>query len=261
MPEGDTIFRTAVQLRKVLDGEIIADASGRWEIENAASLIGFRVTGIESRGKHLLIHFDDGRVVHSHMGMTGAWHIYRVGEAWGKSERAAALVLTTDRFCVVCFSPKLIELVSAQRLKRDEYLNRLGPDLLGPPVESRTILERFHTQKSVPIGQAVMNQTVICGIGNVYKSEVLFLEQIHPATPVGSLSDEQILAIVEQAVRLMRRNLEGHPRRTRFLPGSATWVYSRARQPCFKCGTAVAMIRQGDLGRSTYFCPTCQANA
>ncbi len=259
MPEGDTIFRTAVQLRKVLDGETIVDASGRWEVEDAASLIGRRMEGIESRGKHLLMHFDDERVVHSHMGMTGSWHIYRPKEAWQKSERAAALTLRTDRFCVVCFSPKLIELITTQRLRRNEYLNRLGPDLLGPRPNDRELLTRFRSQNPVPIGQVVMNQTVVCGIGNVYKSEVLFLERIHPLTPVAVLSDQQILAIVKRSIDLMRRNLEGYPRRTRFSPGGNAWVYGRMGSECFKCGVAIEMLRQGDLARSTYFCPQCQA--
>ncbi len=258
MPEGDTIFRIAVQLRKVLENQPIVESRGRWEVEDAASLVDRCVDGIEARGKHLLMHFDDSRVLHSHMGMTGSWHIYRHGEAWQKSQKAAALVLETEKFVVCCFSPKLIELITATRLKRNEYLNRLGPDLLGPTPEDSIVLRRFRSQNAVPIGQVIMNQTVVCGIGNVYKSEVLFLEQIHPLTLVRDLTDEQLLNIVKRSIDLMRRNLESYPRRTRFSQGGNVWVYSRSGDECLKCGAEVKMIRQGDLGRSTYFCPDCQ---
>lgn len=190
--------------------------------------------------------------------MTGSWHIYRHGEAWQKPERAAAIVMKTEKFVVVCFSPKLVELITAQQLKRDTYLNRLGPDLLGVETNREDVLVRFRTQNAVPIGQAIMNQTVVCGVGNVYKSEVLFLENIHPLTRVRDLSDKQIEKVVKRASDLMRRNLEGYPRRTRFSPGGNVWVYLRSGDECRKCGTIVAMIRQGDLARSTYYCPTCQ---
>jgi endonuclease-8 len=258
MPEGDTIFRAATQLRKVLVQKTIVRASGRWEIPDAESLSGQPVDGIEARGKHLLIHFGDRRVVHSHMGMTGSWHIYRHGEAWQKSERAAALVLQTERFVVVCFSPKLIELVSATCLRRNEYLNRLGPDLLGPTPDADMVLRRFRSQNPLSIGEVVMNQTVVCGIGNVYKSEVLFLERLHPLVPVGSMTDDKIAAVVQQAIDLMKRNLKGYPRTTRFAAGENVWVYGRRGKECFECGSDIDMIRQGALARSTYFCPSCQ---
>jgi len=258
MPEGDTIYRTAAQLRRVLEGRTVSAARGRWEVEDAATLAERRCDSIETRGKHLLMHFDDQRVLHSHMGMTGSWHIYRRGEPWRKSQKAAAIVLDLEDFVVVCFSPKLLELVSSVQLKGNNYLRRLGPDLLGSSLDRDEIVARFRTQDRVSIGQAVMNQTVVCGIGNVYKSEVLFLETIHPLTPVRDLTDHQIWSLVERSEQLMRRNLEGYPRRTRFLPGEKLWVYDRSGDPCLKCGTRVEMIRQGDLGRSTYFCPECQ---
>jgi len=259
MPEGDTIHRTAFNLRKVLDGEAIRSARGRHEIPDAESLAGTTVMGIEARGKHLMIHFDDDRVLHSHMGMTGSWHIYRLADEWQRPERQAAIVLKTGRWCVVCFNPKLIGLVTERTLLRDNHLQRLGPDLLGPPVDPRTIVARFRTQDSVAIGEAVMNQTVVSGIGNVYKSEVLFLEAINPQIPVGRLSDQQILNIVDRAASLMRSNLGGQMRRTRFREsGARVWVYGRRNESCFTCGALIEMIRQGDLARSTYFCPECQ---
>ena len=243
----------------MLHGQIIRDAGGRHEVPDANSLTGSTVSGIEARGKHLVIHFDNDRVLHTHMGMTGSWHIYRLDDDWQRPLRQAAMVLKTDRWCVVCFNPKLIELVTARKLLRNHYLQRLGPDLLGPPIDPTAIVARFRTQNSAAIGEAVMNQTVVSGIGNVYKSEVLFLEGVHPRAAVSQLSDAQIVSITDRAIWLMQQNLGGHLRRTRFREsGNRVWVYGRQNEECFQCGTTIRMLRQGDLARSTYFCPACQ---
>ena len=155
--------------------------------------------------------------------------------------------------------PKQIRLLTSLQLRRDPYLQRLGPDLLGPPIDDSVVISRFRTQNAVAIGEAVMNQTVTSGIGNVYKSEILFLEGIHPLTLVGDLPDSALLQIRDRAVFLMKRNLENKPRRTRFRPDQQqVWVYGRANEDCLKCGTVLKLIRQGELARSTYFCSACQ---
>lgn len=258
MPEGDTIYRAAVQLRKVLLDQRIEAATARRDIENADCLVGQTVSAIESRGKHLMIHVSDQQLVHSHMGMTGSWHIYRPGEPWQKNVKSAALVLSTARFVVPCFSPKLIEIVTLQQIRRNDYLQRLGPDLLGPTPHMPDVIARFRTQDSVAVGEALLNQSIVSGIGNVYKSEVLFLENIHPATLVRNLSDDQIASMTMRAITLMRRNLNSHTRRTRPGPGQPLWVYHRSGKPCLRCGTSIARICQGSLARSTYYCATCQ---
>jgi endonuclease VIII len=259
MPEGDTIYRAATRLRPILEGQPVERARARWDQIDAASLVGHTVTGVEARGKHLLFHFDDGRALHSHMGMTGSWHIYRLGEGWQKPEHRAAIVLEGPQYLVVCFTPKTLELLSAAALRRHPYLQRLGPDLLGGQLDEAEVLRRFRTHDVTPIGEAVMNQTIACGVGNVYKSEVLFLLHIDPLAPVGTLSDEQVLAIVRKSRELMQQNLEGYPRTTRHaLDGRRVWVYGRSGQACFVCGTAIELFRQGDLGRTTYWCPKCQ---
>ncbi len=259
MPEGDTIHRAAANLRKVLNEQQIIEATGRRELLSEGALNGCTVIGIEARGKHLMIYFDDNRVLHSHMGMTGSWHIYRLQDEWQKPSSQAVVVLKTDRWCVVCFTPRQIELVTFRQLSRDPYLQRLGPDILGPPISDGVTVARFRSQNPVAIGEAVMNQTVLSGIGNVYKSEILFCEGIHPLTLVGELSDQQLLKIRDRAVFLMRRNLENKPRRTRFRADEqSVWVYGRGKQDCLRCGEAVQVIRQGHLARSTYFCPRCQ---
>jgi endonuclease-8 len=260
MPEGDTIHRAATRLNKVLAGQEIKRAESRWLGAAADSLQGRQIKNVEARGKHLLIRCDDDRVLHSHMGMTGSWHIYRPGEAWQKPAHRAAISLECLAVCVVCFTPKLLELLSAARMRRHNYLGSLGPDLLAGPPRDKEVLERFRQCNLLPVGQVVLNQTVVSGIGNVYKSEVLFQLRLHPLTLVKDLSDLQLLDLTAQARDQMERNLSGRPRTTRHaLDGGRFWVYGRSGKPCYACGTSIKRIRQGDAGRTTYFCPQCQS--
>jgi endonuclease-8 len=191
--------------------------------------------------------------------MTGSWHIYRPADVWQKPAAWAAVQLATERCVVVCFSPKLLQLITATQLARDPWLQRLGPDILGAPIDDDVFLARMRSQRDRAIGEAVMNQSVVCGIGNVYKSEILFLEGVHPQTPVSRLTDECLLRLRDQAVFLMRRNVDAAPRRTRFRADSLKlWVYGRQSQECLKCGSVLQLLRQGDTNRSTCFCPVCQ---
>jgi endonuclease-8 len=130
---------------------------------------------------------------------------------------------------------------------------------LGELPSDHELIRRFRIHEATPIGEALMNQTIVCGVGNVYKSEVLFICRVNPFTLVGELSDDQLLRLLQRARKLMRRNLEGYPRRTRFASdGRRQWVYGRRNDPCLVCGGRIQMRRQGDLGRSTFWCPTCQ---
>jgi endonuclease-8 len=262
MPEGDTIFRTAATLRPLLCDRAILSAESRLPTVPADRLTGRRAASIEARGKHLLMHLDNGDVIHSHMGMTGSWHVYRPGQPWQKPERLAALTLRLDACVCVCFTPSTLALLTAAALRRHPHLSRLGPDLLATTVDEADVLNRFRMHNAAAIGDAVMNQTIACGIGNVYKSEILFLTRIDPFRPVHELTDDQLRTVVRTAVELMSRNLEGYPRRTRFgRDGGNHWVYGRQGKPCFVCGATVRLRRQGDLGRSTYWCPPCQSPA
>jgi len=260
MPEGDTIFRSAARLRSVLQGHPIRAAESRDPALRAESLKDRLVTVVEARGKHLLMHLDDGRVIHSHMGMHGAWHVYQPEQPWHKPARQAALCLQVPDAVCVCFNPKTLELLSEAGFRRHPYLSRLGPDLLAEALDDDEILRRFRVHNARPIGEAVMDQTIVCGIGNVYKSEVLFLCRIDPFLAVQQLSDDQLRSLIQRARQLMSRNLQGYPRRTRFgLDGGRVWVYGRGGEPCLVCGTPIRIRRQGDLGRTTYWCPACQA--
>jgi endonuclease-8 len=265
MPEGDTLFRVAEVLRGVLQGSKITLATTGHNPRDAgtldpSALVDQAVTDVEARGKHLLIHLADGSAVHSHLGMTGSWHTYLRGERWRKPARRAALAIENDAGRqVVCFTPKTLELLSATALRRHRWLSQLGPDILASSLNTDEIVRRFRALDDSPLGVAIMHQMVVSGIGNVYKSEVLFLERHNPFAPVRALSDEQLVALIERCRTLMRKNLSGRPRTTRFgRDGSRKWVYGRHGQRCFECGGEISLQRQGDLGRSTYYCQHCQ---
>ena len=259
MPEGDTIFRTAARLRPLLAGREIHAARAREPSFPAGTLVGRAIAAVEACGKHLLMHLDDGRTVHSHLGMHGSWHWYPPGAPWQKDRRLAALVLEVPGSICVCFSPKVLQLLSADQLRRHPHLTQLGPDLLAERVDEAEVLRRFRVHDRTPIGEAVMNQSIVAGIGNVYKSEILFLTRTNPLTTVGQLSDERLLSIAHTARQWLAKNLTGYPRRTRSaLDGQRLWVYGRSGKACFVCGQRIQLQRQGDLGRTTYWCPGCQ---
>ena len=215
----------------------------------------------------MLIHTDRGLAIHSHLGMTGSWHIYEVGEPWQKPIDYALITLEMSARedppgvprVIVCFTPKLLEFLTPSEIKRHRRPSRLGPDLLASDLDLLRAFQRMRVHDSTSIGEAVMNQSIVCGIGNVYKSEVLFLTATHPLTRVGECTDERLEAILTTARKLMRRNLEGHTRRTRYaLGGKPLWVYGRHGEACYKCQSTITFTRQGDLGRTTYWCPNCQ---
>lgn len=261
MPEGDTLHRTAAGLRRVLEGQVVTRFESRAPgIEAAAAgLAGGRIVGIEARGKHLLIAFEDGRTLRTHLGMTGSWHLYRPGEPWKKPARRAGVMVATEAAVAVCFSPPEVELLTGEAARRGGRAARLGPDLLVAGLDLAEIADAWASRPELPIGVTVMRQHLASGIGNVYKSEVLFLCRVDPFTRVGDLDADALLRIARVARREMRANLGPGPRATRRASrGGRLWVYGRSGKPCYECGTRVRMRRQGDEGRSTYYCPSCQ---
>jgi endonuclease-8 len=259
MPEGDTLYRTAAGLRPALEGATIARAAVRDRQFEPHRVEGAEIARVEARGKHLLIHLASGGAIHSHLGMTGSWHIYRRGESWRKPKHYAGLVLEVGELDVICFSPKLLELLTADQLRQHPHLTRLGPDLLDHKFDVPAAVVRFRQRNALPLGEAVMNQTIVAGIGNVYKSELLFLLGLDPFAPVAQFTDAELAALIEKARQLMRKNLSGAPRQTRFRgDGRRLWAYGRSGEECFKCGAVIQLRRQGDAGRTTCWCPTCQ---
>lgn len=258
MPEGDTIHRTAATLHRALGGRIVSAVDGHAEAADP-SLVDLRVEDVVARGKHLLIRFDDGRALHTHCGMTGSWHVYRPGERWRKPPRRATVVLHTSEWVAVCFSAPVARLVDAAIDVRRLVPGGLGPDLTDGDADLEEATRRLTASPAIPLGVALLQQSRVAGIGNVYKSEVLFLRGLDPFATTETLDAAATRALVETAARLLQANLRGTARVTRIdAPGERLWVYGRSGRPCHRCQTLIAMRRQGLHGRSTYYCPTCQ---
>jgi endonuclease-8 len=267
MPEGDTILRTARTLARVLEGQKIEKFRSPLGNLADAALPGRTVVRVEPRGKHLLFHLDDGRALHSHMRMTGSWHVYRPGETWWKAERLARAVLETDAFVVVCFSAPVVELLSVSQLARHASLVRLGPDILSPGFNAGEALARLRSLGETPIGEALLAQSAVAGIGNIYKSESLFAARVSPFLPMSRIADADVERVISTARSMMRANVEDVERVARRRRSSAGAsgppyrVYERSGRPCLVCGTRIRMRRQADKGRSTYWCPACQSDS
>ena len=257
MPEGDTIYRAAAAVRKAIEGHrVVAFESPRkLALEQAgADLVGQKVARVEARGKYLVVHFEDGRRLETHLKMTGRWRTLAVGRAWPRSGRVVA-VIATDGGVAVCSGAPYCEL----RRRPSALLRRLGPDLLDPGADLEEARERIRRTPDASIAVALMHQANVAGVGNVYKSEILFVENVSPYTPCGELDDPQLRSILSTARRLMTRNRLKPSRGTRRRDGPhALWVYGRFGEPCYTCGTAVDRCHQGDPPRSSYFCPECQ---
>ena len=255
MPEGDTIFRTATTLRRALAGRaLVRFETPRLRARPPAA--GSTVRSVEARGKHLLVAFDDGRVLHTHMQMSGAWYLYRPGEPWRKPRAAVRALIEVPGAVAVCFSAPVVELLYERELRAHPRLSALGPDLCSPNADLDDALARLaRLDPDTPIGVALLDQRVACGVGNVYKSETLFARRVDTFARVGDLDGRARRALLEKASELLRRNLEGGPRVT-----YQGWlaVYERAGRPCPRCGAPIRSRRQGEAARTTYWCPSCQ---
>ena len=216
-------------------------------------LVGRTITAVEAQAKHLLMSFDGDVVLHTHMGMTGAWHVYTAGERWRKPGYQARLVLEAADHQAVGFNVPRAELLAGRHLDRHPVLAGLGPDVLAGAVDLDEVARRAALlPATVPIGDVLLDQRVVSGIGNIYRCESLFLARLHPATPLSVAGPDGLLESVQQASRLMRARLGV----TRGLAGP--WVYGRHGRPCRRCGAPVATGQQGRHGRRVWWCPSCQ---
>lgn len=259
MPEGDTIHRTAATLRPVLVGRTLTRLEAP-RLPREMPPTGTTVTAVEARGKHLLVHFDDGHVLHTHMRMTGSWHVYRVGQRWRRARSRLRVLLADDEVQAVCFDAPVVELLDRQALARHPRLRSLGPDLLADPDLDEALARMVALAAGDrAIVAVLLDQRVAAGIGNVYASELCFLAGVHPLTPLAQVPPATRRRLLEEAARLLRANLATTSRTT--VPGArsgALWVYDRAGRPCRRCGTAVVGRKVGDGARPTYWCPRCQ---
>lgn len=256
MPEGDVVWLTARRLREALAGRPLTRSDFRVPRLATADLRGRTVLDAVSRGKHLLIRVEGGLTVHTHLLMEGRWQIRRAGPA--PRDPRVRLVLANAEWQAVGQSLGLVELL--RTAEEDKAVGHLGPDLLGPSWDPAEAVARLAEDPDRAIGEALLDQTRLAGIGNVYKAEILFLRGVNPWTPVGDVPD--LPAMVELAHKLLDANKERHGHittgdRTR---GREHWVYGRAGRPCRRCGTRIARAPQPSQGndRTTYWCPHCQ---
>jgi endonuclease-8 len=262
MPEGDTILRAARTLARRLENKTITAFASTVPSIARADLLGHAIARVEARGKNLLIHFDDGRALHTHMRMTGSWHVYLPGERWKRPASYARVVLEVEGCVAVCFSAPVVELFAPGHVEAARDLASLGPDILADCFEVETAIARMRAGGSVPIGEAVLDQRRVAGIGNIYKSETLFLQKVDPFRLLGDLTDDTLRAILLEARRLMSANLApGSGMRTTTRTGTRArhFAYGRSGEPCLVCGERIRMRRQGAALRSTYYCPACQS--
>jgi endonuclease-8 len=262
MPEGDTVHRNARVLDRALRGHVLTRlyVRDRGEVKE---LEGRVVNRIEARGKHLLVHIEGGWILRVHLGMKGRWIRRHVRE---RTPLNTTAMLVADETAYICQGAFTAELLREMALRTHPVLGRLGPDLLADPPDIAEAVRRArlpaHANREV--GELLTDQRVAAGIGNIYKSEVLFECGVHPRTPMRALPLPKVTELFERAAQLMRVNLltrrrTAIPLRRRATPSpQRLWVYMRSGKPCLDCGTPVERFMQGDMHRSTYFCPHCQ---
>jgi endonuclease-8 len=258
VPEGDTLFRTAAGLRPYLVGRdvLAARAQGPGAVPQVHRVIGRRVDAVEAHGKNLLIRFDGGLELRTHLRMNGSWHRYRPGERWRRPPGRARLVIEVEGAVAVCFDAPVVELFEARAERVHPSLSRLGPDLLAPDFDGAEAYRRLRApaRAAMTISAALLDQQALAGIGNIWRNETLFAERVDPFTVVADLDDPTLERLIATARRLLVDSAS-------LAPGRAPLrVYRRTGRPCPRCGTAIrsAPLR-GDVPRTTYWCPTCQA--
>jgi endonuclease-8 len=249
MPEGDTIHRAAIMLGLALQGKLVVAARP----EQLKRLAGTTVSAVEPVGKHLVIRFDNGLALHSHMRMRGVWQVYRPGERWRRPAWQLKAALETADSVAVCFNAPTVELI------RDvaSRVGHLGPDIVAEEWSPAAAVARARNLDSMPIGEVLLDQRVVAGIGNVYRCESLWSRRINPWKPVRELDDETLRELFNTARDAMRGNVTAGLRR-RFPGYGVGAVHGRRGRPCPRCGTPIRVRALGEHARLVYWCPTCQ---
>jgi len=249
--EGDTILRAARRIDAAIGGEQVevSAPNPRGRAAGVQRLDGKTIERVDARGKHLLLRFDD-LVLHSHLGMSGSWHVYPRDAAWHKPAGVAWAVLKGKSSEAVQFGGPTLRLLRPDALRRDPTLSRLGPDILAADFSAEAVARSLRGHPHRTLGDALLDQTLVAGIGNIFKSEACFVARTSPWHPVGRLSDAELREVLEVARRLMQESVAGG----RNEPA----VYRHGGRPCPACGTPIAAHGQGDANRQTYWCPHCQ---
>jgi endonuclease-8 len=268
MPEGDTLHRLALAIRPRLVGEPI-EALRLRDRGEVVAVRGRPIDGIEVLGKHLLVLIDRRFTLHVHLGLRGAWRTYdRQPGAWPAAAVASTVTLVVPRTVLAIFRSAVHELRPYRDMRLEQQLRRLGPDVLAPDLDLDVVVDRARApgHEDLAVTDLLLDQTVAAGIGNVYRSELLFLDGIHPWTRVSALDDAALRGLFARAQALMRSNVGpwrratvGPHRGARRQPGTPLlWVYGREGQPCLRCRTTIRRSIEGRQARPTWWCPRCQ---
>jgi endonuclease-8 len=264
MAEGHAVARWADALQ-VLVGEHITSIQvpPRWR-ERAANMLEARVTRVHARGKHLVIEVTGDWLIHTHAMQYGSWQVGPIGEPLRKPDRFIRLRLMTARHDAIFYHGPVMEVLPSAEFAAHERYHGLGPDLLHDDFDVGAVRRRLRAQGPREIGDTVLDQRVVSGIGNIYKSEGLFLAAIDPFRRADSITDRELEVFFAELIPLMQAGRRIHgmtitlPEELQFEPWLRNWVYRRRGRPCFVCATPIAMRRQGEFERPTYFCPHCQ---
>jgi endonuclease-8 len=252
MPESDTIFRAARTLNRALAGRVVTRFETQLpqlsRVDYDTPLAGRTIDRVEASGKWLRIFFSGDLILVSHMLMSGSWHIYRAGEPWQRGRIHMRAAIYTDEFVAVAFDVPIAEFHTAASLERDSSVQASGPDVLAPDFDADEAVRRLRAHPEMAIGEALLRQQHVAGIGNIFKSEACFASRVHPFRLVGSLSDDELQRLVANARKLMQRSA---------IAARAPQVYRRAGQPCPRCGEAIESRKSSDA-RVTFFCRHCQ---
>jgi endonuclease-8 len=273
LPEGDTIYRAARTLNRAFTGKRVVQFVSVFprliRVHEDKPITGRTIELVRSVGKHILMEFSGNLILRTHMRMNGSWHIYRPGERWQRPRASMRIIIATEDFVAVAFDLQVAEFVRTKDLRRHTELRKLGPDLLANNFDAADARRRLTERTGAEIADVLLNQRVMAGIGNVYKSEVLFACGISPFARVETLTDEEIACLISIGRKFLTANVSdqlapmttysGLRRTTRRAnPGERLWVYGRAKDPCRRCGTAISVRAQGRDARLTYWCSTCQ---
>ena len=275
MPEGDTIFRTARSMGRALAGKPITGFRSTYPLltrfHDDTPITGQTVDRVESRGKWLLIHLSGGATLATHMLMNGSWHLYRVGERWHRPARDMRIVLENRDYQAVAFTVPVARIYTAQGLAREKRIPPAGSDVLSEDFDPVAAAARIRAYADEEIGEVLLHQQVLAGVGNVFKSEICFVGGVNPFCRVAALTEKQVAALISSAQELVAANVledsgnrivtyRGQKRRTThgINPQDSLWVYSRFGAPCRRCGSVIRHRLQGRDARVTFWCQSCQ---
>ena len=281
MPEGDTIFRSARAMQRAIGGKVCVGFETALahlaRVDDDAPVAGRTIERVEARGKWLLVHFSGDLILLTHMLMSGSWHLYRTGEKWFMGRDRMRAVIRTADWQAVAFNVPMAEFHTARTLARHSQVPKLGLDVLSEGYSVEGAVARMKAYASehpeAAVGVVLLNQRVLAGLGNVYKSEVAFAAGVNPFRAIGTVTDRELEVMAERAQRWMKANVidgagdgivtySGNRRTTRNSNrDERMWVYKRAGQECRRCGAAIATAKQGVAARVTFWCPGCQPMA